>query len=80
MSEAVIVALVGVIGVIGAALITAVGALAGVFWRRMIRAETNNHALWTYTRQLIDHIYRGGLGPPPEPPEHIRHLYEMETT
>lgn len=30
--------------------------------------ENQNRALWLYTRELIDHIYKQLPPPPPEPP------------
>ncbi|QBE48743.1 hypothetical protein [Leucobacter triazinivorans] len=76
MSAPVLAALIAAGGVLGAAVITACATLAGLLWRRMIRAEVTNHGLWAYTRDLIDHIYRGRIGPPPSPPDHIKHLYQ----
>lgn len=77
MTETVIVALVAAGGVLASAVVAGVVTVGTLFWRRVIRAESNNNALWLYTRDLIDHIYRGGLGPPPPPPAHIAHLYEL---
>lgn len=44
--------------------------------RKVDRVRAENHALWRYTRGLIDHIYKGDGSPPPEPPASISHLYE----
>ncbi|WP_152485699.1 hypothetical protein [Leucobacter chironomi] len=76
MSDAILTALVAAFGVIGAAVIGTVASIAALVWRSMRRAASTNVSLWTYTRLLIDHIYRGGIGPPPAPPAHIAHLYE----
>lgn len=76
VTETVIVAVIAAAGTLAVGILTAVVTIGSLFWRRMLRAESNNVALWTYTRHLIDHIYRGGVGPPPPPPEHIAHLYE----
>ncbi|MHA7227822.1 hypothetical protein [Glutamicibacter soli] len=38
--------------------------------------ERRNMGLWTYCRILIDHIYRGKGAPPPDPPEHIKNLFD----
>ncbi|CAG7618516.1 hypothetical protein ACFPZL_01185 [Leucobacter soli] len=61
---------------LGSGLIAALVTVGLAVWRSVQRARKTNEALWLYTRDLIDHIYRGGLGPPPAPPEYIRHIYE----
>lgn len=38
---------------------------------RVDGTEARNRRLWFYTRQLIDHIYRGHPAPPPPPPEDL---------
>lgn len=76
MTPGLIAALIAAGAVVAAALITAIVGVATLFWRRMLRAESTNVALWTYTRLLVDHIYRGAPAPPPDPPDHIKHLYE----
>lgn len=43
---------------------------------KLADTERRNMGLWTYCRILIDHIYRGRGAPPPDPPEHIRSLFE----
>lgn len=73
----ILVAALGAIAIVAAAIIAAVGTAWAWMWRRVLRAEAHNQALWRYTRTLIDHIYRGGGAPPPEPPESIKHLYEQ---
>ncbi|MFV0315500.1 MAG: hypothetical protein ACK5O2_00865 [Microthrixaceae bacterium] len=78
MNEGMITAFIAGGAVVVSGLIAAGVTLASLMLRRMIRAESTNISLWTYTRLLIDHIYRGGVGPPPDPPEHFRHLYESE--
>lgn len=35
---------------------------------RLARSERDNRLLWLWSRQLVDHIYRGGSPPPPEAP------------
>ena len=64
MSDAVVVALVGVVGT---GLVTWVGALT----RRIRRLEAENRALWLWARSLVDHIYRRKPPPPPPAPESI---------
>lgn len=61
--EAFIVAVLGVIGLIIAALIAGGVTLAVA----VIKWQADNQRLWHWNRQLVDHIYRG-LGPPPPPP------------
>jgi len=36
---------------------------------RVDKLERINGHLWTYNRELVDHIYRGKPPPPPPPPE-----------
>jgi len=36
---------------------------------RVDKLERINRDLWTYNRQLVDHIYRGKPPPPPLPPD-----------
>ena len=45
-------------------------------YSRMTRFERENHALWYYTRHLIDWGYKNADEPPPLPPQSIAHLYE----
>ncbi len=47
---------------------------------QLAHAEVTNRGLWEYTRLLIDHIYRGRIGPPPPPPDHIKHIYQIGDT
>lgn len=35
------------------------------------KRDQENRALWLYTKELIDHIYRGKPPPPPDPPKII---------
>lgn len=35
------------------------------------KRDQENRALWLYTKELIDHIYKGKPPPPPEPPKII---------
>lgn len=76
MIEDVLVALIAAGAGLGAGVVAAVTTVGLTVWRHVTATERINEGLWLYTRQLIDHIYRGGLGPPPPPPDHIRHLYE----
>lgn len=48
----------------------------GALEEKLADTERRNMGLWTYCRILIDHIYRGRGAPPPDPPEHIRNLFE----
>lgn len=76
MSEGPIVALIAAGATLGGSALVWLTAAQQRTWRRLRTAEVTNHALWTYTRLLIDAHYVGGLGPPPPPPDHIKHLYE----
>lgn len=48
--------------------------------KRLASLTQENRALWRYTRHLIDWGYRTGTGPPPEPPEEIKNLYQFGDT
>lgn len=37
--------------------------------RRIVQRDRDNHRLWYWNRQLVDHIYRGKPPPPPAPPQ-----------
>lgn len=85
MSEATLIALISVLGVLGTAALawlTAAQTRAKAEQARQRRDFDNlkkeNRALWYYTRVLIDWGYRprAAGAAPPEPPESIRHLYE----
>lgn len=70
MSEGVIIALVGMGGTIGGAVVsqlfnTAKNRLEA--YRMAQEMQADNQRLWQWNRALVDHIYKG-LGPPPEPP------------
>lgn len=70
MSEGVIVALVGVGGTIGVAVVTQLFNAAKnrlEAYRLAQEMQADNQRLWQWNRALVDHIYKG-LGPPPEPP------------
>jgi hypothetical protein len=77
MTEQVMTALLTLLGTLGTAALVWLTAAQARTWKRLSRAEATHHALWLYTRILIDHIYRGGDPPPPPPPAHIAHLYEI---
>ena len=75
MTVPVVVAVLGLVGLVGAALVTGVVTAFTLLWRRLINLETVNRQQYLYTRHLIDHIYRSAPPPPPSPPEYISHLY-----
>lgn len=52
------------LGVVMAAIVAAMVALTA----HVARQTARMHRLWLYTRQLVDHIYRGSPPPPPPPP------------
>ena len=59
--------LIAVVG--GAATIGAAAIATRVTIRNQIRLiQKDNHLLYLWNRQLVDHIYRGEPPPPPEPP------------
>lgn len=66
-----------VVIVISAAVSSSAGWLTAWFGRRnqvegrIDTMENQNRALWLYTRQLIDHIYKQSPPPPPEPPQAV---------
>lgn len=43
---------------------------------RLDDTERRNVGLWAYCRALIDHIYKGGGAPPPDPPHTIKDLFD----
>lgn len=43
---------------------------------RLDMTERRNVGLWAYCRALIDHIYKGGGAPPPDPPHTIKDLFD----
>ena len=74
MTEAEIVAIVGVGGTVGGAIV------ANLFTAAKNRLEAyqiaqemqaDNQRLWQWNRKLIDHIYKGLGPPPPDPPEDL---------
>lgn len=79
MSTPVLVAIITAAGLLAGGIITAVVTVGTMVWQRFNQVERTNNSLWEYTRILIDHIYRGGLGPPPPPPEHIKNIYDLGT-
>lgn len=89
MTQPTLVAVLGVVGVLGAAALawlTAAQTRARAEQARQRKDFENlakeNRALWYYTRVLIDWGYRPHADrmTPPEPPESIRHLYEYGAT
>lgn len=61
---AVVVPLLAFLGLVTAALVAG-GITLGV---QLTKWQADNHLLWMYNRQLVDHIYRGKEPPPPAPP------------
>ncbi|PLS24334.1 hypothetical protein BLI708_06710 [Bifidobacterium imperatoris] len=72
MSENVLVAIVGVIGIVLGAfaqqLVTAARDRMEAY-RLAQQMQADNALLWQWNRQLVDAIYRRAPPPPPEPPE-----------
>ncbi|RZU66742.1 hypothetical protein EV379_3108 [Microterricola gilva] len=65
MADAVLIALLAMIGVLGSAFVA--GGITLVL--SLAKNRQQNHLLYLWNRQLVDHIYRGYPPPPPEPPE-----------
>lgn len=80
MTEATIVAILGALGLLGVAALAWLTAQQAATRKNIARIEQQNGALWYYTRHLIDWGYKNAEGPPPAPPESIRHLYEFGDT
>lgn len=71
MSEAVIVALVGMGGTIGGACASHLFNAAKnrlEAYRLAQQMQADNQRLWQWNRSLVDHIYKGLGPPPPNPP------------
>ena len=43
---------------------------------RLGKTERLNVGLWAYCRALINHIYKSGTGPPPDPPTNVQDLFD----
>lgn len=74
MSEAIIVAIVGVAGTIGGAMTTNMFAAAKnrlEAYQLAQEMQADNQLLWQWNRALVDHIYKGLGPPPPSPPEDL---------
>lgn len=41
----------------------------GMVRAQVARVQKDNHLLYLWNRQLVDHIYRGEDPPPPTPPD-----------
>lgn len=74
MTENVIIAIVGAVGVVAGAfaqqLVTAARDRLEAY-RLAQQMQADNALLWQWNRQLVDHIYKGLGAPPPEPPENL---------
>lgn len=57
----VVVAILGLVGAILGSYITVRSQVA--------RVQKDNHLLYLWNRELVDHIYRGKPPPPPAPPK-----------
>lgn len=78
MTETAIIALLGALGVIGAAAVTAVGVVLGLLWKRIAKLEASERETWWWARVIADLYYRyrrEGAPDLPPPPKH-----EMENT
>jgi len=74
MSEAVLVALVGVLGSIAGTIVAVLASAAKnrlEAYRLAQEMQADNQRLWQWNRELVDHIYRRAPPPPPEPPEDL---------
>lgn len=75
MTEQTVVALLGALGVVGAAAVTGVGVVLGLLWRRITQLEAElhrrhqfTHELWFYLRALVDLYYRWRRADAPDLP------------
>lgn len=72
MTENVIIAIVGAVGVVAGAfaqqLVTAARDRMEAY-RLAQQMQTDNALLWQWNRELVDAIYRRSPPPPPEPPD-----------
>lgn len=90
ITEPVILGLITLFGVIFTAYLTYLGVKAktdraqqdsdrlrmSAMENRLDMTERRNVGLWAYCRALIDHIYKGGGAPPPDPPHTIKDLFD----
>ena len=90
LTEPVILAVIGFAGVVVTAWMTYLGVKARAdreqqssdrlrlaqLEDRIESTERQNVGLWAYCRALIDHIYKGGGAPPPDPPNNIKSLFD----
>lgn len=58
MTEQTLIALLGVIGLVGAATVTAVGVILGLLWKRIATLEASERDLWWWARVIADLYYR----------------------
>lgn len=79
LTEGVVIALIGLIG----AFLTYLGVKAKgdrdrvtAMEARLGKTERLNVGLWAYCRALINHIYKSGSGPPPDPQPEIQDLFD----
>ena len=83
MTENVIIAIVGAVGVVAGAFAQQLRHGRALFrpdpfptlhpaaYRLAQQMQADNALLWQWNRQLVDHIYKGLGPPPPEPPENL---------
>ena len=69
MSEGVAIASLTLLGTVLLAVLGYIVALLIRLNRRIHRLESRDRKSWLYIKKLIDHIYRKGAGPIPDPPE-----------
>ena len=83
LTEAVVIAAIGAAGLVITGFLTYLGVKVKsdrdrvtAMEARLGKTERLNVGLWAYCRALIDHIYRTGGGPPPDPPTTIQDLFD----
>ncbi|MCD5345046.1 hypothetical protein [Agromyces sp. S2-1-8] len=64
MTDAVVIAVLAFVGVLGSAFIAG-GITLSI---ALARWHRDNRLLWLWNRQLVDHIYHGSPPPPPPAP------------
>ncbi|WP_449279619.1 hypothetical protein [Leucobacter sp. GX0328] len=61
-------AVLALLGVLGAAAITAVGVILGLMWRRITHLEADGRAVWWWARAIADLYYRHRRADAPDLP------------
>lgn len=83
LTEGVVIAVVGTAGLVITGFLTYLGVKVKsdrdrvtAMEARLGKTERLNVGLWAYCRALINHIYKSGSGPPPDPPTNVQDLFD----